>query len=123
MNQQRILWGALVCSTVIYVGVAYFIAPVAQRPFEESLRNPITLAMYGAAIATFIAGLMMPSLMAANAAARQKMILSMALFEACSVFGLVTAFIQHDWRLILAPWVASLIGFVRQWPSGDVNAA
>jgi hypothetical protein len=120
MRQQKILWGALFVSTVIYVFMAWFLAPVAKRPFEESLRNPMTLVMYGAAIASFVGGLMFPRLV--NAPAQKKMIMALALFESCSIFGLVAAFTQQDWRLIIAPWIASLIGFMREWPSGEVNA-
>jgi hypothetical protein len=53
---------------------------------------------------------------------RLRMIVALAMFEACSIFGLVTVVLYKDWRLFVAPWVLSLIGFVREWPRDEVNA-
>lgn len=120
MSQQKILWSAIAFSTFIYVVIAYSLAPVPARPFGESVREVVTLALYGAAFAMFVAAMVIPPLIAQPP--RVKMIVSLALFEACALLGLVAAILQHDWRLIFPPWIASLIGFVRQWPGGDVSA-
>lgn len=121
MSSQKILWGAIVFSTLIYVVIAYSLAPEPVRPFEESVRAPMTLGMYAAAFAMFVAALVLPA-RSSQSPARTKMILALALFESCAVLGLAAAFLQHDWRLIIPPWLASLIGFVREWPREDITS-
>ena len=120
MSQQRIIWGAIVFSTVIYLFVAYSLAPVPVRPFQESVRTPITLAMYAAALAGFIAALVVPSML--QQPQRVKMIAALALFESCAVFGLMAAILHKDWRLYIPAWIAALIGFLREWPREDVSS-
>ena len=121
MSQQRIIWFAIVFSTVLYAVIAYMMAPVPPRPFEESVRATLTLAMYAAAFMTFVAALLMPGRLP-QSASRQKMILAMAMFEACAILGLVAAFLQHDWRLYVPAWIAALIGFVREYPRDEITS-
>ena len=121
MTQQRIIWFALVVSTVMYAVIAYTLAPVPPRPFEESVRSTFTLAMYAAAFIEFIAALLLPGRLP-QLDSRQKMIVSMAMFESCAVFGLVAAFVQHDWRVYVPAWIAALIGFVREYPRDEITS-
>ena len=121
MNQQKIIWGALVFSTVIYVGIAYTLAPNPELPFSVAVTQTMVLVLYGAAFATFIAALVVPSLLV-SAPPRQKMIVGMAMFEACSIMGLLAAMMLNDWRLIIPTWIASMVGFMREFPSGEVSA-
>jgi F0F1-type ATP synthase membrane subunit c/vacuolar-type H+-ATPase subunit K len=119
MRQQKIIWFAIAFSTVIYLFMAYWIAPVPPRSFEESLRTTTTLAMYGVALAVFNAGLVMPSLTLAQSPPQSKMTVTLAIFEACAIFGLVAAFLQQDWRLYVPTWFVSLIGMVRAFPKDE----
>ncbi len=121
MSQQRIIWFAIVFSTVIYAVIAYVMAPVPARPFEESVRSTLTLALYAVAFMAFIAALLMPGRLP-QSASRQKMIVAMAMFEACAILGLVAAFVQHDWRLYVPAWIAALIGFVREFPRDEITS-
>jgi hypothetical protein len=121
MRTPKILWFAIVWSTVIYMVIAYVIAPVPPRPFEESLRSTFTILFYAAAFVAFIAAMLIPGRLPQNPP-QKKMIVAMAMFEACAVIGLVTAFLQHDWRLYVAPWIAALIGFVREFPRDEVSS-
>ena len=121
MREQRIIWFAIVFSTVIYAVVAYTIAPVPPRPFEESLRSTFTILFYAVAFVSFIAAMLMAGRLP-QSASRQKMIVAMAMFEACAVLGLVAAFMQHDWRLYVPAWIAALIGFVREYPRDEVTS-
>jgi MFS family permease len=121
MTQQRIIWFALVASTVMYAVIVYTLAPVPPRPFEESVRSTFTLAMYALAFMEFIAALILPGRLP-QADSRKKMIVAMAMFESCAIFGLVAAFVQHDWRVYVPAWIAALIGFVREWPREEVTS-
>jgi hypothetical protein len=43
-------------------------------------------------------------------------IIAWALFEATTIYGLVLALIAFDWRLIVAPAMLTIIGFVMTFP-------
>ena len=120
MSQQRIIWVAMVFSTVVYFFVAYSLAPVPARPFQESVRTPITLAMYAGAIAGFIAALVFPGML--QQPQRVKMISALGLFESCAIFGLMAAILLKDWRLYVPAWIAALIGFLREWPRDEITS-
>ena len=120
MRQQRIIWFAIFSSTVIYLVMAYWMAPVPPRPFEQSVRNMVTLVMYGMAVAVFIAAMVVPS--HKQSPPSQKMIMALAMFESCAIFGLLAAFMQHDWRLYVPTWIVALIGFMREFPSNEVSS-
>jgi hypothetical protein len=77
--------------------------------------------MYGAAFLSFIAAMLMAGRLPVNPPHR-KMIVAMAMFEACAILGLVAAFMQHDWRLYVPTWIAALIGFVREFPRDEVTS-
>ncbi len=116
MPNPKIFWFAIAFSTVIYAVVAYVMAPVPPRPFAESVRATLTLAMYGAAFATFLAAMVIPGRLP-QSQPLQKMIVALALFEACAIFGLLAAFMLKDWRLYIPAWIVAVIGFVREYPS------
>jgi F0F1-type ATP synthase membrane subunit c/vacuolar-type H+-ATPase subunit K len=119
MQQQRIILAAIAVSTVIYAFVLYTLHPVPGRPFEESVRAPMTLPLYVAAFAMFVAALVVPNL--TRSEARVRMIVSMAMFEACAICGLLAGFLGADWRLYLPPWILAIFGFIRQWPREGVR--
>jgi MFS family permease len=121
MRQQKIIWGALFFSTVIYVGIAYSFAPDPALPFSESVAQSTALALYGAAFAAFLAAMVVPSLLV-NLAPEKRMVVALSMFEACSIMGLLAAFLLKDWRLIVPAWIASLIGFMREFPRDEVSA-
>lgn len=121
MNQQKIIWGALVLSSLIYVAIAYSFAPEPERTFTESVTQTMVLTVYGIAFAAFIAAMVIPALLV-SAPPRLKMILAMAMFESCVLMGFIAALLQKDWRLIVPTWIASLVGFMREYPRDEVSA-
>ena len=116
MSQRKIIWFAIVMSTFIYAVVVYSLSRGWPQPgpFAASVQQPMVLGLYAAAIAMFFAALMIPGRIAHH---HQRFIVRLALFESCAIFGLVVAFLTRDWRLFLAPWVMSLIGFMSTFPS------
>jgi hypothetical protein len=118
MQQSRLIWFAITFSTIPYFLVAYVTSPMPARPFEEVVQMTITLALYGAALASFIAALVIPAVVT-QSAPQQKMILSLALFEACAICGLTAALIQHDWRIYIPTWIAALLGMLREFPKNE----
>lgn len=120
MQQQKLIWFAIFFSTVIYAGMSYMIGSKPPQSFDQSVRDPITLIMYLAALSAFAAGFVVPRLLQ-RAPAQTRMIMSLAIFEACAIFGLVATFITRDWRVYLPAWALALIGFMRAWPSTEVS--
>ena len=117
----RLLWFALFMSTVIYAVVVYFVTMQhPHRPFGVSVRDPQTLILYGMAVASFFGGTIAWNAMATHPL-QVRMITSMAIFESGAVFGLIAAFLANDWRLYLAPWMITLLGFLRCFPSEDAS--
>lgn len=121
MNQQKIIWGALLLSSFVYVFIAYSLAPDPKLTFVESVTQTLALAVFGVAFAAFIAAMVIPSLLV-SAPPRMKMIVAMAMFESCVIMGLVAAILLKDWRLIVPTWIASLVGFMREFPRDEVSA-
>jgi hypothetical protein len=115
MDTRRILWFAIVMSTVIYAVIAFTIAGSPQRSFEENVKQPMTLGLYAAAFSMFVAGLVFSSV--SKAPPQTAMIITLAIFESCAIFGLLAAFLSSDWRLYIPAWIVALIGFIRQFPS------
>ena len=117
MKIDKVLWAAMVFSTVIYAGMAYMVLRERPTSFEAALRQPYTLVLYGFALAAFVAGFILPRLM--RAPGRLKMIIALAIFESCAIFGLMAAFLGHDWRLFIPAWIVALIGMMGVYPAGD----
>lgn len=118
MQQHKVVWFAIFFSTILYAAIAYTTTGRPAGSFEESLRDPIVLALYAAALGGFVVATIVP----ARVPERSRTIVALALFESCAVFGLVAAFIGNDYRLYFAPWALALIGFLRSWPGGEVSA-
>ena len=121
MRHERILWGAIAFSTVIYAFIAWSMAPNPEKPFEASVHDTTTMVLYAAAFTTFVTAIILPGMLQ-GANARLRMIVGLAMFEGCAIFGLIAAMLHHDWRLYLPAWALALIGFVRLWPSSEVSA-
>lgn len=122
MDQRRVIWFAIAFSTVIYAVIAYIEAPTPAGPLEGALRNTTVLGLYGVAIAAFVTAFAVRAMLR-DAPSRTRLVVSLAVFEACAIFGLLAAFLQRDWRLYLAPWALALIGFFASWPSGEPETA
>ncbi|HSP15088.1 MAG TPA: hypothetical protein VLV78_10070 [Thermoanaerobaculia bacterium] len=119
MLQDRIIWLALAFSTFIYALVLYLaVGQKSHASFDQSLSSPYTIVLYVMALGAFAAATAM-SFITRNRPRRLRMIISMALYEASAIFGLMAAFLVADWRVYVAPWVVCLIGFARMFPSAE----
>jgi hypothetical protein len=119
-RQQTIIWGAMLMSTVIYFGLIYSItSETAGAWSSEKLEHPVVLGLYLAAAVMFVVATVLPGRIAPP---EKRMVMSLALYESCAIFGLLAAFLQQDWRLFLAPWALALIGFMRVFPSAETEA-
>lgn len=116
MQQSKIIWFAIVFSTVIYLAILIAVPP-PQGSFDDAVKKPLTLILYVVALSMFIAALVVPNVLGRQG--QQKMILALGLFEACAIQGLLAAFIAQDWRLYIAPWIVALIGMIREFPSAE----
>ncbi len=119
MKQEKLIWVAIVFSTFLYAAIVYTLEPNPEGTFGEAVkRNQFTLILYVVAFANFVAATVLPKLM--RSPARVKMIVSLSLYEAVVIFGLLAAMLDHDWRLFLPTWILGLIGMWRVYPSDDV---
>jgi len=123
MAQQRVVWFAIVMSTVIYMVLAYMLAPETRGAFEESAANWPVPIFYGAALVVFLFAWFAGRALVRGRDAKTQMVVLLAIFEACAVMGFVGAFIARDWRIYLAPWLLALIGFVREMPRESSRTA
>jgi len=121
VSQRKIIWFGIFLSTFIYAVVLNRLSRIWPKPgsFDEVLRQPIPAALYVIALATFAIAFVIPRIIKHRDAA---FITSLALFEACAIYGLLAAFLTQDWRLYLAPWVLALIGFASRFPSDERRA-
>lgn len=122
MTRQRMIWFAIVMSTVIYLVVAMQIAPEAGGDFDASAGASPVPMLYGVALLVFL-GAWFAAPRVVHGSADVKMIVCLALFEACAIFGLVAAILVGDWRLYLAPWALAILGFMREFPRGSSRTA
>jgi hypothetical protein len=116
VSQRKMIWFAILMSTFIYAVMVYSLSRGWPQPgpFEPSVRRPMVLGLYAAAAAMFVAALVVPR---GISQPHSRFITTLAFFESCAIFGLLTTFLTQDWRLYIAPWALSLIGFVRNYPS------
>ena len=116
MRQQKIIWAAIVVSTFIYAFLLYMLSKGWPQPgpLGPALQDQKTMIFYAMAVLTFALASVLPRFMSSKLAA---WIPSLALFESSSIFGLLAAFLARDWRLFVAPWILSLIGFMTRFPS------
>jgi len=109
----QLIWIGLFIASCIYGVIDYVvIGPLVHlQTFEQELRSPLVLTLYGAAAAAFLGGF------ALTGTRRQNVFTArLALFESCAIFGLVAAFVTNDWRLFLPAWALALLGFVQTLP-------
>jgi hypothetical protein len=118
MQIQRMIWFGIAVSTLFYGGIIFAVANKPTATFEAAVRSPMVLGPYVMAALIFMIGLLWPMISSASPA-RVKMIIRMALFEACAIFGLVAAFISHDFRIYLAPWALAAAGFFLAFPTAE----
>ena len=120
MRQDKLIWFAIVFSTFIYAAIIYTLHPNPEGAFEDGVRKQMTLVLYGLAFASFVAALVIPPKL--RGPARLKLVVGLALFEACAVYGLLAAFLARDWRLFVPAWIVALIGMWRLYPSASEPA-
>ena len=117
LRARRIIWFAIAFSTVIYAFIVYTMGQ-PLRPFEESARQQLTIICYVLALVMFF----LAPVVSRRLPEPARMIIGLALSEACAIFGVVAAFIAHDWRIYIPAWIVALIGFTRYWPGAEETA-
>ena len=119
LRQRRVIWFALLTSTIIYFAMIFMITRDRIHPsFDDALRSsPLILPLYVMALVIFLGAMFGLRAFRFGGNAQLAMVVKLALFEASAIFGLMAAFIAHDWRLFLAPWALALMGFLREWPT------
>ena len=114
MNPRVIIWFAIVMSTVIYLvlGISFSGEPAEYQLLARDRYVPV---LYGLALVMFVVGwFVVPRVIRSSEQVR--MIMSLAVFESCAIFGLLGVFLTKDWRVYLFPWALALIGFIRVFP-------
>jgi hypothetical protein len=115
MNPRLVIWMGIAMSTVIYLVLAYTLSGEAGES-EKLAREQYVPVLYGLAGAMFIIGWFVVRRVIRNAPEQTRMIMALAVFESCAVFGLLGAFLTKDWRVYLFPWALALVGFIREFP-------
>jgi len=119
LRALRVIWAAIAFSTVIYAVILLALpASRSTASFDQNFRSQIVVILYVLVGLQFIAATAY-SIVARNRPQQLRLVVSLALYEACAIYGLVAAFINHDWRLYLAPWAVALIGFIRVFPAAE----
>jgi len=114
-----VIWAAIAFSTVIYAVILLALpASRSVASFDQNFRSQIVVILYVLVGLQFIAATAY-SIVARNRPQQLRLVVSLALYEACAIYGLVAAFINHDWRLYLAPWAVALIGFIRVFSAAE----
>lgn len=121
MNQlrlMRVIWAALLFSMVIYAVICFIVAQPTGVPFAQHFHDSSIVILYVMTVVSFVLGNFAP-VFQRNALPRVRMIVSLAIFESCAIYGLMAAFLHHDYRLYLAPWAIAVIGFLRMFPTAE----
>ena len=114
MNQRMMIWLAILFSTFIYLFIAMVMSG-EPATFEQLSRSTFVRILYGAALLAFLFGwFVAPRVI--KGPPQTTMIVALAVFESCAIFGLVTAFLTQDWRTYLLPWALALAGFMKERP-------
>ena len=114
MNPRVIIWFAIVMSTVIYLVLGITFSGDASQ-YHLLGRDQYVPVLHGVALVMFVIGwYVVPRVIRSND--QMRMIVSLAVFESCAIFGLLGAFLTKDWRIYLFPWALALIGFIRVFP-------
>lgn len=116
-SQQKVLWFAIVCSTVIYALIAFTIAGQPQGTFDAAFQRTEVFVLYGLAVAAFVAAMILPRALPPQA----RFVATLAIFESCAIFGLVAAFLVRDYRLYVGPWALAVIGFLKAFPQTEAD--
>lgn len=104
-------------STVIYLVLAVsFASGGTPDEYQQRAREQYVPVLYGLAGAMFILGWFVVRRVIRNAPEQTRMVMALAVFEACAIFGLLAVFLTKDWRLYLFPWALAVIGFIREFP-------
>jgi hypothetical protein len=119
MRILRIIWFGIAFSTVIYAVIVFLLGnPPRFASFDESMRDPLILMLYGLGAVVFVIATVMYRAYR-NRPPQLRMIVALALYESVAVYGVIAAFMRHDYRLYLAPWALALIGFIRVFPAAE----
>jgi hypothetical protein len=124
LTTPRILWASLLMSQLIYAYLLLFAAPHPDAPPDPMLPMVLAAAAFGVAIASFVVPAVLSRSMASQptapimghedaAAARRRamsarfvpFIVSLAMSEAVSIFGLVVGWLGHP----LTTWAPFLV--------------
>ena len=115
--KRRIIWVAILTSTLIYGFILYIVTkPYPQAPLADVLKQPIVLALYVVGLGTYIASFVVSTIIEQRGKADVAFIVRLALLEAVTIYGTVAAFIMHDWRVFIPPFVLTFIGLARVFP-------
>lgn len=116
MHRQRLtIWGAIVFSTVIYLVLLLMVLRTGSGSLDPATLKTFTNVLYVLAGLSFIAAWFMGPRLTGQG----RLIVAMAIFESCAIYGVVLAFLAHDWRLYLFPWALAIIGFIREFPRDE----
>jgi hypothetical protein len=121
-NQMRVLWGAMLISTAVYLAIVW--ATLHARSTADSLspamHAPPTIILGAVSIASYFAAFLAVSRMFRNRGERgvfALLVVRFALLEFICVCGLLAALMSQEWRVYLPFHVLALIGFTRTFPS------
>ncbi len=125
LNRLRVLWFALFSTTVVYALIDWFLLRdrTISQALERSLRSPLTIGLYTAAVLAYFGAFLLGGSIARKGQEQPAFVAKLALLESVCILGLVAAFLAQDWRLYLPPWMLSVVGFARAWPSATSEAA
>ena len=125
MNQRRLIWIAIVFSTLLYGVLAYATErDYTLQPLSLAMRRPVVIALYAIAIAIYAAALLTSSAMDARSSGPDgrrvstpaSFIVRLALLETVAIIGLASAIVIRDWRLYLPAWILALVGLFNSYP-------
>jgi hypothetical protein len=114
----RIIWAALLFAVLIYCLIAFMMGQRnAGVPFASEFHDPFAQIIYAVAVVTFGVAFFMRGWMRDHGRpAHLYNIVTWALLESVTIYGLVLAMIKFDWRLIAAPAMLTVAGFVLTFP-------
>ena len=114
----RSIWAALLIATLIYCLIAALVGQRnAQMPISSQLLDPFAEILYAIGAVTFGLAFFIRGWMRDHGRpARLYNIVTWALLESITIYGLVLAMLKADWRLIAAPALLTFAGFVFTFP-------
>lgn len=123
MKIERIIWSALLASIFIYIMVAFMTAQRnAAQPFADALHHQMVLPLYAIGAVTAVLAFFMRARFRSRGAPRRLYnVVTWALLEATTIYGLVLAMIAADWRLLIPPAMLTILGFVVTFPQEEIT--